>query len=306
MIRSAPLLLAVLFLLGFATVFMWHLYQQERFQTQLLSEGKPVTVQLQHADHHERVIWDYMNNVAYAGFTYQGRLYEIRCLSNPDQLSSGDTLSLLYDAPTDTFGQPQSVLRPIPERGVSRLIDWTSTRDVSPEWLALTAFIITALILLVLMTGLIGLLTSFTSPALLVRPMTTLFLGAAALFFTYDVWRYYKYVGQLKDQGRAMLVLATRVKRQHDHGPKLITIGRGQYEATFIVRGQPRRIAINADDYDRLATGTNRLGVLYDPTLDDFMAVNYSPDGSKLLVSLVLWLLFAGFLCTTIKLLLTT
>lgn len=296
-------LLVIIVILGFATVFMGHLYQQERFQTQLQTEGRPVTVRVQHTDRHDRVIWDKLNNVVYAGFTYRNRPYDVRCLTTTGWLSPGDTLSLLYHAPTDTFGQRYTTLRSVPLQGASRLIGWTSARDVSPEWLALGAFITTALVLFVVIMGLIVRLTGFTGAQTLAQIVLTLFLGAMALFFSYDTWQYYQYADQVSEHGQPTTVRVTGVDRHRARGSthKRSLWERYHYEATFLFRGQPRRIAIDADDYDRLAAGDTRLDVRYDSTVDDFIAVNYSPDSSKLIVALVLWVLFAGFLGTTVK-----
>ncbi|QJD77267.1 hypothetical protein [Spirosoma rhododendri] len=294
-------LLVVIVGLGFATVFAWHLYEQEQFQTQLQEEGKLVTVRLQRTDRDSRVIWDKLNNVVYAGFTYRNRPYEVRYLNSTRWLSPGDTLSLLYLAPTDTFGQRQSVLRSVPLRGASRLIGWTSARDVSPEWLALGAFGLMAMILFVVVMGLILRLTSFTGAQTLAQIVLTLFLGAMALYLSYDTWQYYQYDERVSDHGQPMTVRVTGVDRHRVRGSthKRSFWKRYEYDATVAFRGQSRRIAIDADDYDRLAAGDTRLDVRYDPTVDDFIAVNYSPDSSKLIAALVLWVMFAAFLRTT-------
>lgn len=283
--------LVITALLGGVTVVMWHVYEQERLNARFRAEGIPTTVQLRHADHHGRTVWDMFGNVVYAQFTYRGRAYETRLQPDSGWVSGGDRLNLLYHPPTDEFRQPHPVQERVRLRGVSRLIGWTVLRGFSREHQALGGLLLAVVALFFVGAGAIAQLTRFTGLQPVARFGLLAVLGMGAVYFTYDTFQYYQYIDRLRTQGQPITVGGVQVER---HRPRYAEHSEDWYlyEATFPFRGQNRRIAIDEPDYDRVKTGDTSLAVRYSSAADDFIAADYAPGFGQLAGTLGMWLLF--------------
>jgi hypothetical protein len=275
-------------LLSVAAVVTWHFYQQEQFQNQLKRQGRPVTVQIEHTDRKPRAIWDALGNAVYIGFTYQQRPYEARCISDTVWLSEGEPITLLYHPQLDRFGQLQQVQASAQTRVASRLINWTVATKFDQETKALGLFLLIASTLFFVGSGVLVYLTGLTFIRVIARSVLLVGLGAAGVFFTYDTIAYYRYAAQLKRNGQRMEVVVHDTDR-HTHGRKTSW---HTYDATFRFNNQDRVVAIDEADYNRLNTKDQRLAVRYEAALDDFIAVDYPPRLSQVVMPLFFWLLF--------------
>lgn len=282
-------------LLTVAAVVTWHFYQEEVFQNQLREQGAPVTVQIDHADHTPRAVWDALGNAAYIDFNYRNRLYETRYVYDTLWVSEGDRITLFYHQQLDRFGQLQRVPVADTTRVVSRLINWSIVTEFSRELKTLGLFLLLMAALLFVGSGLLVRLTGLTIIQTIARALLVVGLAAAASFFTYDAFKYYQYANQLKQNGQQMEVTVTDTERL-SHGRKYHWY---TYEATFPFKNQQRVVAIDAADHGRLNAGATQLTVLYEPKLNDFIAADYSVSLSHAGVALFLWLLLFLFLRPT-------
>ena len=279
-------MLIVSALLGAAAVLVWHFYQEERLQNQLVSDGDQVTVRVERTDRQPRGVLDALSSFVYVGFSYHNKPYETRCVNDTSWLSPGDRVALLYHPQLDVFRQPRA--RAATEtRVVSRLVKWTVISELNSEKKALGLFIMIVVALFFTSSGLLVSLTGLTFIQTIARSVLILALGFLALFYTYDTIRYYQYVASLKSNERPMDVEVIDTYR-HTHGRRS---GWYTYEATFRFNGQERVVAIEEEDYERLNAKNARLAVLYNATVNDFTAVNYSPSLLQLLVPGFFWLM---------------
>jgi hypothetical protein len=285
-------------LLGVAALAAWHFYQDEHLRGQLESHGQAVTVRVEHADRTRRQVWDNFGNFIYVGFTYHGRPYEARCVSDTAWLAPGDQLALRYLPQQDVFGQlgPSQMHGRDPAK--SRLLRWSVMPDVSPENRALLLFGLLLVMLFFVVSGLLASLTGWRGIPAIARPVGFVVLALLAGYCTYDAVAYYRYAAALQRDGRPQEVLVQHAD-QHNYftGPMgRRKVGRGRlsdyiYAATFLFQGQPRTVAIEEAEYERLKAGATRLAVRYDAARDDFIAADYSPRWEPVLPPLVLWLL---------------
>ncbi|WP_310391208.1 hypothetical protein [Hymenobacter sp.] len=278
-------------LLGAATLAAWHFYQEERLRAQLAAEGQHVTVQLARTDRHPRQVWDALGNFVYVGFQHQGRPYEVRCVSPTRWLAAGDQLALRYHPGLDVFGQLRAA--PLARRnpGVSRLINWSALPDFSPETRALLLFVLAAGALFFVGSGLLAALPGLGWLSALARPVGAVVLGAGAVFFTYDAAQYYRYAAALQRDGQPLTVAVLRAEEHADRQTtQSYNFHTYTYTATFRHGGREREVAIEEADYARLRDSAGaRLAVRYEPTRDDFIAADYSPARSYLLLPLFFW-----------------
>ncbi|HEX8427033.1 hypothetical protein [Hymenobacter sp.] len=286
-------------LLGVALVLAWHLYQEEHFQSQLESQGKPVTVQIKQADRSQRALWDALGNAVYVRFTYQNRTYETRCVNDTVWLSEGDRVTLLYHPQSNRFGQLQQGPLTSNNRVASRLLRWTVVASFTRETKALGLVLLLAMALFFIGANILVRLTGLQFIHSIARSLFVVGLGACALFFTYDAFKYYQYIDQLKREGVKMEVTVVDTdwhaygrSRQHR---SYRNWGLRTYEATFVFNKQQRAIAIDEDDYNRIKAGAARLDVLYNAALNDFIAVTYSASLSQVITPLFFWLLLVLF-----------
>lgn len=285
--------LVVAALLAVAVVAAWHFYQEEHLRARLMAEGQPVTVQIERADRQSRQVWDALGNFVYAGFQYQGRPYEVRCVSSPTRwLAAGERLELRYLAGPDVFGQPRAA-PPVRRRpGVSRLISWSALPDFTPETLALLLVALVAGALFFVGSGLLASLTGWWVFSALARPVGAVVLAAGAVFFTYDTAQYYRYAAALRREGRHLAVAVLRAEQYADRQTtrsNSYDFRTYTYTAAFRHRGQEREVAIEQADYARLTAGDPRLNVRYDTARNDFIADGYSPRWLPLVLPLFFW-----------------
>ncbi|MDF7814834.1 hypothetical protein [Hymenobacter sp. YC55] len=274
-------------LLGVAVLVAWHFYQEEVFQTQLRSQGEPVTVQVNRADRTHRALWDVLGTAVYIGFTHHNRAYETRYVSDTLWLSEGDRVTLLYHPPSDRFGQLQRAPTTPDTRVVSRLIDWSVLADFSRESKSLGLLVLLALALFFVGGGLVVRVTGLTFIQTIARALLVVVMGAMALFISYDAYQYYQYGSQLKRNGQRMDVTVMDTDRL-SHGRKYHWY---TYQATFLFKNQQRVVAITEAEYGRLNAGATQLAVLYDPTPNDFVAADYSLSISPVGAALFCWLM---------------
>lgn len=290
--------LVVAALLGATAAATWHFYQEERLRGQLETQGEAVTARVERTDRKHRQVWDALGNFVYVGFTYHGRPYEARCVSDTSWLAAGDRIALRYHAQRDVFGQLRKSLITGRNQGVSRLLNWSVLPDFSSEIRALILFVLTAGALFFMVSGLLASLTGFTFVSALARPVGVIALGALAGFFTYDAAQYYRYATSLQHDGSPMQVVVVHAD-QHDYDyymPVHHTRSRIPvyiYDATIQFGDQQRVIPIEEADYERLKAGDPHLAVRYDASRDDFIAVGYSPRRLPLLMPLFFWLVLA-------------
>ncbi|MFD2573837.1 hypothetical protein ACFSUS_24585 [Spirosoma soli] len=277
-------------LLAAATWVMWYLYQAERLDSKFAREGQLVKVQIKETDRNPRMFLDQFGNAVYVRFNYRNQTYKTRCANDSTWLSAGDHIQLLYHPGLDKFQPPQRARTATPTRVRSRLIEWSSMVDFSREHQLLGGFILAALALFFVGGGAIVTLTSWTFIQTIARFVLLAALGVAALFFTYDTIQYFQYFQSLRANGRAMEVDVTDTDRtNHSRRSRSHWY---TYDATFRFQGQERVVAIDEDDYERLNGTDRKLRVLYNSSLNDFIAVDYSPAFSQLLLPLFFWFLF--------------
>jgi hypothetical protein len=282
-------------LLGVAVMVTWHFYQEEVFQTQLRSQGEPVTVQINRADRTPRALWDMLGNAVYIGFTHHNQSYETRYLSDTLWLSEGDRVTLLYHQQSDRFGQLQQAPIAHDTRVVSRLINWSAVADFSRETKALALFVLLVLALFFVGSGVLVRLTGLTFIQTIARALFVTGLGVMALFLTYDAFQYYQYGTLLKRNGQRTEVRVVDTDRL-SHGRKYHWY---TYQATFPFKNQQRVVAITEADYGRLNAGATQLAVLYDPSLNDFITADYSLSFSQVGAALFFWLILFLLLRST-------
>ncbi|HEX8657953.1 MAG TPA: hypothetical protein VF690_10480 [Hymenobacter sp.] len=273
-------------LLGVAALVTWHFYQEEHLQSQLRTEGQPVTVRIERTDKTSRELWDALGNFTYVGFTYHNQPYETRVVSDTVWLSTGDRVALLYHPRLDVFRQPPR-MQSSPSRVVSRLINWTVAASFTAEAKALGLFALVAMALFFVISGLLATITGLTFVRTIARAVLIVGLVAAALFFSYDTMQYFRYATQLQRNGRPMEVAVVDTDR-HTHGRKTSWY---TYDATFRFNGQERVVPIEEADYKRLNPKNAQLTVRYDATLNDFIAAGYSPSWLEAVTPGFFWLL---------------
>ncbi|MBC7920638.1 MAG: hypothetical protein H7Z75_06050 [Ferruginibacter sp.] len=285
--------LVVMAFLGVTAWLMWHGYQAERRQSQFRAEGRPITVEIDHTDRKPREVWDALGNFVYVGFAYRNQRYETRFVNDTLWLSKGDRIELRYHPRWNAFEQLKPTLKSNQTRVVSRLINWTVVREFKPENTLLAGFVIVVISLFFFGGGVLVSLTGWTIIQDIARLALIIALGAGALFFTYNAIQYYRYVDDLRTNGRDtdVVVLDTdRVSAGRRSSWRTYT-----YHATFRFQGRERVVLIEETDYERINSGDNRLTVRYAKALDDFIPVAYSPGLTQLIPPGFLWLLVILF-----------
>ncbi|CAN5352633.1 hypothetical protein BH09BAC4_BH09BAC4_29880 [soil metagenome] len=285
------IMLVVAVILGFTTWAYWEIYQEALLQREFVKEGKLVSVIISQADHTQRSWRDILGNSVYLTVEYKGNHYTTRYVRDTTYVSTGDRVQLLYHPRYDAFRQPGDEIHFDQSKRTSRLIDWTAIRFFSNEnrllFLCLllsigTFFVIAGVINTVLPVPFLQSLARFVF-------VTTLF--AAAVFFTYDTWRYYQYYQHLKTDGQQVSVRVLDTDRKARFRQSSRTFYKlYDYDATIRYQQQERVIPISEDDFETLKPNDS-LNVFYDEAVDDFMSVDYSLTYSQILLPAFFWLL---------------
>ncbi|WP_128545895.1 hypothetical protein [Larkinella soli] len=278
-----------------AAWLIWYFYEDEKLQNRFIREGKMVQVKVSETTYEQHDWRDRIGNSHYIHFPYQGKTYTTRYVFDTAWVSVGDRVRLLYHPQLDQFRQIH-VERP-PSRVVSPLIEWSTTKGLSLEHKLLGGVILAVCFIFFFAGSLLVLLTGWTFITILARGLLVLVLGALAVFFTYDTIQYYNYWNRLRDNGRPMTVTVEGTDRHslsRRSRTRSSSFRQYRYEASFRYRNQTRIIPIGEQDYDRLKP-KDRLEVLYDPALDDFMPVGYAGDRFKVLLPLFFLALFLIF-----------
>ena len=282
--------LIVVALLAAVAWFMWHWYEDERLQNQFLKEGKVVEVKVADVDGTQRSYRDMLGNSRYVTFPYRQKRYTIRVVFDTAWVSSGDRIRLLYHPQLDEFRQQFFDRKP--GRVESRLVNWSSVRGFSKENKLLLGFLVVVTSLFFFAGGLLVSLTGWTILQTIARFVLIAVLGIAAAFFTYDTWEYVQYYQHLKANGQPMDVTVLDTDR-HRVGRSTRSSGFALYvyDAVFTYQAEKWVVPITEDDYETLKPN-DKLRVLHDSSLNDFMSATYSGDYAQAIVPVFFWVLF--------------
>ncbi|WP_420150556.1 hypothetical protein [Spirosoma sp.] len=274
----------------------WGFYRDVALEKTFAEEGKLTTVTVNDLNSQQRSWRDYLGNVTYLTFTYQGKSYTSRYVVDSVYVDTGDPVQLLYHADYDAFRQPQHepIFRNNPN--VSRLINWSSVTTLSDE----TKLLLICLVLSVLSFFVVsGVIMTFVPIPFLSATARILLIGIClvlSVFFSYDTYQYFQYYQQIKADGQPVTVrvLDTSLKEQTQHlhrrrhsridlfGPSY------RYQATVQDQQKQRIIAIDKTDYETIRPGAT-LQTLYAPSLNDMMSVRYTPSYTNLIVLAFFW-----------------
>lgn len=282
--------LIVATILVIATWVFWGQYQELRLQNQFMKEGKLVSVTVEQTSRKHQSWRDIFGNSAYLTFPYQGKTYTTRFVMDSGYVGSGDRVKLLYHPAYDAFRQPESDNRFNKSARKSRLIDWSTVRDFSREHQLLLFCIILATASFFMITGLVVTLIPLTFLQDIARFILVVELLMAAVFFSYDTWKYFQYYQQLKAHGQEVTVKVLDKQRHAKYRNSTSRSWREYtYKATIRYQQQERVIPISEDDFERLKPNDS-LKARYDASVNDLMSVDYSIDYEQLLVPAFFWL----------------
>lgn len=284
--------LVVAVILGFTTWAFWGIYQEALVQREFVKEGQLISVTVNQADHKQRSLRDIMGNSVYLTVAYKGKDYTTRYVRDTTYVSAGDRVQLLYHPRYDAFRQPGDEIHFDQSKRKSRLIDWTAIRFFSNENRLLFFCLFLSIATFFLISGVIATVLPVPFLQSLARFVFVATLFAAAVFFTYDTWRYYQYYQHLKTDGQQVTVrvLDTDRKARFRQSSRHTFYKVYDYDATIQYQKQERVIPISEDDFERLKPNDS-LKVFYDESIDDFMSVDYSLTYSQILLPAFFWLL---------------
>ncbi|MVM30409.1 hypothetical protein GO755_10220 [Spirosoma sp. HMF4905] len=278
----------VAIILVITTWAFWGLYQDSLLQSQFIREGKLLSVTVDQANQKQRSWRDILGNSTYLTFPYQGKTYTTRFVMDSGYVGSGDRVKLLYHPVYDAFRQPRSEVRFDKAERKSRLVEWTSIRDFTNEHkLLLLCFVLTTASFFMI-SGVIVTLIPLTFLQDIARFILVVELLIAAVFFTYDTWKYFQYYQHVKTAGQEVTVKVLDTARRSKGRNTSSSWKWYDYDATVRYQRQERVIPISEDDYDHLKPNDS-LKAFYDESANDFMSVDFSPDYMHIFVPLFFW-----------------
>ncbi|KAA9346403.1 hypothetical protein [Larkinella humicola] len=282
--------LMVVALLAAVAWWFWHLYEDERLQNQFLKEGNVVEVQVAGVDATQRSYRDMLGNSRYITFPYRQKSYTIRVVFDTAWVSSGDHIRLLYHPQRDEFRQQQVDRKP--GRVESRLVNWSSVRGFSKENKLLLGFLVVVTSLFFFAGGVLVSLTGWTFLQTIARLVLMAVLGIAAVFFTYDTWEYVQYYQHVKTNGKPMDVTVLDTDRHRvGRSTQRSSFAMYDYDAEFNYKAEKWIIPITEAEFETLKPN-DKLRVLYDSSLPDFMSATYSGNYAQAIVPAFCWVLF--------------
>ena len=276
---------------GFMAWASWGLYHDEVSSNQYQQEGELKTVTVTDLNTEKRQWKDYLGNVEYISFIYQGKPYIARYPANPSFVSRGMQVTMLYDARLDAFRQP---VKPVAVAATtrSRLLNWTSASLFSPKRLALMTCGIISVVFFFLLTGLLARIPGLAFLRMINGFVFTLFLLAGVLFLTYNAMVYYRYYHHIKASGeRIEMVVLDKDRYQLTRSTGTDNFPLYGYSAQVQFRNAERTIPISKQDYEVLHKGSP-LEIYYDASADDMMATDYAINFWLFLFTGVVWILF--------------
>lgn len=293
--RLYSLILSIILsvVMGIVVWAIWELYREEKLSNQFGREGQLVSVKIEDTSTKQHSWQDYLGNVLYLTFQYKNQIYTARFVTDTLYVSTGDRVSLLYHPGIDAFRQPGGQLLHFNQsQGSSRLIKWSVVGTFSEEnrWLMLC--LVFSAFFFMFASGTLVTITNWNFLTVIGRFVFVVFLMAATLFFTYDVWEYYQYHQHIKANGREMEVKIMDTDQRSYSSRQSRSWKWYFYTATVRFQGQERVIPLKEADYEELKPGDQFL-VLYDKTLDDMMPVGYPVDYRQFFVVCFFWLISA-------------
>ncbi|GAB4038053.1 hypothetical protein [Spirosoma jeollabukense] len=284
--------LVVAVILGFTTWACWEIYQEALLQREFVKEGQLISVTINNADHTQRSWRDVLGNSVYLTVEYKGKDYTTRYVRDTTYVSAGDRVQLLYHPRYDAFRQPGDEIHFDQSKRKSRLIEWTAIRFFSNENRLLFLCLLLSIATFFMIAGVIATVLPVPFLQSLARFVFVTTLFAAAVFFTYDTWRYYQYYQHLKIDGHRVTVrvLDTDRKARFRQSGRHTFYKLYDYDATIRYQQQERVIPISEDDFETLKPNDS-LKAFYDESIDDFMSIDYSLDYSQILLPGFFWLL---------------
>ncbi|WP_276483911.1 hypothetical protein [Paraflavitalea pollutisoli] len=268
----------------------WFFYQQHLDQqqyNQVIREGTRVVVTTTDVNRASRTRTDAFMNVAYISFDYQQKAYTIRYHQDSSWLSTGDRVTLYYHPGLDRFRQPRGYGAFSSKNRQSKLIGYTFLHGWNAERKWLVATLALTAIFVILACGLLAMISGLSIFRLVGRIIFIGLLLTGVAYLSYNSWRYYQYYHQVKSGGKEATVQVLSTSR---HAVSRRSSWWYTYEATVLHNKQERVIPIEESEYDRLKPG-DPLQAYYNPTLNDMMSVNHTPDNTNLLAAA-----FAGLL----------
>lgn len=283
--------LIVAVILGFTTWAFWEVYKEALVQREFIKEGQLVSVTVNRADHTQRSWRDILGNSVYLTVECKGKDYITRYVRDTSYVSVGDRVQLLYHPRYDAVRQPGDEIHFDQSKRTSRLIEWTAIRFFSNENRLLFFCLFLSIATFFVISGVIATVLPVPFLQSLARFVFVATLFAAAVFFTFDTWRYYQYYQHLKTDGQQVTVrvLDTDRKWPFKHS-KRDFIDWYDYSATIRYQQQERVIPISKDDFEILKPNDS-LKAFYDESVDDFMSVDFPPSYSQILLPAFFWLL---------------
>jgi hypothetical protein len=287
--------IAISVVLGLAVWLSWGLYREEALDGRFRREGQSVTVTVEQTSDRRQTWRDALHNVTYLSFHYRRQPYTVRFVADTLRVGEGEPVSLLYHPGLDAFRQPPPPVRLRAEPGTSRLVRWSVTDAWRPESIGLALFVGLCIVFFVFSSGTVGVITGRVLLPGVGYPLLVVLLLGGTAFLTYDAWQYVQYYGRLKANGRPVAVHVTGTdraayyRRQSRYGKSY------RYTARVQCNGQERVIPLEEAGYEALRPG-DRLAVLYDPSLEDMMPVDYPMDYREFISLAFAWLVSLYFL----------
>ncbi|GAB3786689.1 hypothetical protein GCM10028818_50340 [Spirosoma horti] len=289
--------LVVALILVVCTWLVWGQYRDARIQQAFDTEGQLISLRVSQADHNQRSWQDMLSRSAYLTLSYRGKAYMTRYVMDSSYVSAGDRVSLLYHPDYDALRQPGpgSSLQFDQSTRQSRLIDWSTVRAFSKLNRLLGLCILLTIASFFLTCGVIQSILPIPYLSELARVVFVGALGLAAVFFTYDGWQYVRYYQHLKTAGqpiRVQVLDTDRIaqRRQSSRRHLISSTPWYDYQATIRYQQQERVIPISERDFETIKPPAT-LMAYYDPSVNDFMSIDYGPDYQNGLGALVFWIL---------------
>jgi hypothetical protein len=292
-VKQFLLLILHLFLtvvMGLTAWAFWGLYGEEKLTNQYQQEGEPKMVTVTDFNTVKQRWTDYLGNVEYISFVYNGKMYTARYVQHPTYVSRGDKVALLYHRQMDAFRQPEKQLD-FAVTNKSKLVGWTSVSLFSTEHRWLAACLAVSVAFFFLLVGLLaripglGFLTSVGSFVFIVL------LLAGVGYVTYNAVVYYRYYHQIKDSGEQVTVqLLNKDRYQLIRNNSRTAIRFYGYKASVSFRNGERTIPISKHDFETLQKGS-LLTAYYNASADDMMAADYPMDYMVFCFAGIVWLL---------------
>ncbi|GAB3012322.1 hypothetical protein [Spirosoma pulveris] len=267
--------IVVALILGVATWGMWQYYRDIRLLDEFSQKGRLMTVPVTQAAQEQRSWQDVFSNSIYLTVEYRGKAYPCRFIMESGYVGSGDRVKLLYHPDYDRFRQPRPILKYDESNRKSRLIGWSSIRDITPLNRLLLLCLLLSSASFFFISGIIVSILPIPFLQGIARFVLVLALGCAAIFFTYDTISYFNYYQLLKKEGQVVSVpILSTNKTAHGRKYSWYT-----YEATIWHQRRERVVPISEDDFDNHTASPRRfMQVRYAAAVDDLMSDDFTPD----------------------------